>query len=384
MITEMTDKRGRRTLGLLIAVLVASIWLYHGLYNKLLHGEPRHLRIVQAIPMLAGANGELALVLVGAGEVCIAIWTLSGYRPYLCAGTQTAALLSMNVAELIWARPYLLAPAMLIPLNLIFLSLAWLSAVMRSNGLAALRRHPFPVEAHFDHCLVLTYAYPAEILRPLVPPGLTLDASDGFGFVAIAMVQTQALRPALLPPQAGQNFFLAGYRVFTKLHRHGRSFRGLRILRSDTNRRLMVAGGNLLTHYNYRLCSAEMTERDGKLEVKVQTRDGRGNLRVVADLAATEERLPAGSPFAGVHDALRFAGPLPRTFDFESETNSIISISAQRKDWQPRLVPVEVTLATFLETGPLSGAPGRLASAFYLRDIDYRWERGVRYPLSEV
>ena len=25
----------------------------------------------------------------------------------------------------------------------------------------------------------------------------------------------------------------------------------------------------------------------------------------------------------------------------------------------------------------------RLASAFYVRDIPYRWERGVRYPLAE-
>jgi hypothetical protein len=58
--------------------------------------------------------------------------------------------------------------------------------------LAWLKRHPMPIEAFFRHCLVLSYALPAEVLRPLLPPGLTLDTLHGFGFVAIAMVQAES------------------------------------------------------------------------------------------------------------------------------------------------------------------------------------------------
>ena len=50
-----------------------------------------------------------------------------------------------------------------------------------------LQRHPFAVEAHFQHVLVLTYAYPPDLLAPLVPPGLTLDTFDGWGFLAVAV-----------------------------------------------------------------------------------------------------------------------------------------------------------------------------------------------------
>jgi hypothetical protein len=32
-----------------------------------------------------------------------------------------------------------------------------------------LKRHPIPIRAFFRHCLVLTYAYPEPILRPLLP-----------------------------------------------------------------------------------------------------------------------------------------------------------------------------------------------------------------------
>lgn len=104
-----------------------------------------------------------------------------------------------------------------------------------------LKRHPLPVRAHFRYSLVLTYALPRAVLEPLLPPGLELDFYEDFGFVAIALVQTENLRPAFLPAAFGQNFFLSGYRIFTRYTtRAGRHLRGLRILRSDTNRRLIV------------------------------------------------------------------------------------------------------------------------------------------------
>src|SRR5262245_1457495 len=98
-----------------------------------------------------------------------------------------------------------------------------------------LKRHPFPVAAHFEHCLVLAYMLPRETLTPLLPPGLELDLFEDYGFVAIAMVQTRRLRPAFLPEVFGQDFFLTGYRIFARYTTpEGRCLRGLRILRSDT------------------------------------------------------------------------------------------------------------------------------------------------------
>ena len=50
------------------------------------------------------------------------------------------------------------------------------------------------------------------------------------------------------------------------------------------------------------------------------------------------------SPFANLEDARRFAGPLPYTFDYEPETNSIVMIKATRTRWEPAVEP----LAEFL------------------------------------
>ncbi len=207
------------------------------------------------------------------------------------------------------------------------------------NAWIWLQRHPIPVKAFFRHSLVLTYAFPRKVLEPLLPPGLTLDVHGNCGFVAIAMVQTEALRPIFCPRLLGQDFFLSGYRIFARYKTaSGRTLRGLRILRSDTNRKLMIFFGNRLTHYNYRLAEVKFQTANHRLEIGIKTSGGDADLHVVADLKEEAASPPVGSPFANLHEARLFAGPLPFTFDYEKETGSIVRIEGVRKDWKPRPV----------------------------------------------
>jgi uncharacterized protein DUF2071 len=278
----------------------------------------------------------------------------------------------------------LLWPAGLIPINLMFLSLAWVAACSRSgNVFTALKRHPIAVKAHFRHCLTLTYALPPDVLRRLLPPGLELETSGDYAFLAVALVQTESLRPSPVPKRLGQNFCLAGYRVFTTFTRpHGRRLRGLRILRSDADRLGMVLGGNLLTHYNYHRCHAKVDSSPRTVHFAVSSRDGHGTLDVVADLS--KPVLPAGSPFRSVREARRFAGPLPFTFDYERETRSIIAIRATRANWQPEPVSVDVRRISFFDQPVFHGCTPVLAAAFYVHDVDYCWEPGVRYAVDAL
>jgi len=377
-----TKDRTASLLAGLATAIVASVWLVHGLFNKLLHFSPRHLLIVQSVPGLAGSRGEAVLTAIGVFEVGIALWVLSGSAAGVCAAVQTVVLLTMNVVELSTARSLLLWPAGLIPINVLFLSLAWVAARSRSaNVFTILRRHPMAVTAYFRRCLTLTYALPPEVVRRLLPPGLDLETYDGHAFIAVALVQTRSLRPAGFPERLGQNFFLAGYRVFTTFRQSdGRRWRGLRILRSDADRLAMVIGGNLLTHYNYHRCTTTVEASAVRLHFSVSTSDDHGTLDVLADLSTAT--LPAGSPFQSVREARRFAGPLPFTFDYERETNAIIAIRATRANWQPDPVSVEVRRISFFDHPVFQGCTPVLAAAFYVHDIDYRWERGVRHPLG--
>lgn len=245
-----------------------------------------------------------------------------------------------------------------------------------------LKRHPIPITAYFDHCLALTYAFESSVLSPLLPPGLTLDQHEDMGFVAVALVQTRGLRPTFVPDGLGREFFLAGYRIFAK-HRSqdGITRRGLRILRSDTDRRAMAFFGNLLTHYNYQVAASRFLESEHSLRIEVDSHDGQGDLRITAHLGVDPERPPEGSPFRDHADARRFAGPLPWTFDYEKETHSIVRIKGVRSEWTPRPIRVDVDRLSFFDSEPFRNSDPVLASAFHLRGVPYRWERGIREPL---
>jgi hypothetical protein len=232
-----------------------------------------------------------------------------------------------------------------------------------------LRRHPISVSAHFRHSLVLAYALPAGVLEPLLPPTLEPDRHGDLGFAAAAFVQTERMRPSFLPPALGLDFFLGGYRIFVRVA--GRpSLRGLYIIRSDTDRRLLTVFGNALTSYRYRTVDASCRCEDGTLEILV-----RPGVRISADLSRRPAPLPPSSPFASLTEARRFAGPLPYTFHHEPETGLLLSVRGVRSSWNPEPVSVEIRELAFF-TAERFGEEPTLANAFYVGGIDYKWERG--------
>ncbi len=113
--------------------------------------------------------------------------------------------------------------------------------------LSTLKRHPFPVVARFDRVVAVSFAFPEEVLRAMVPRGLAIDSYEGLGFVTVALVWTRKLRPAGFGEFLGRDFFLSGTRIFTRLvDESGRRLRGLKIIRSETDKRTMVWAGTLL------------------------------------------------------------------------------------------------------------------------------------------
>jgi hypothetical protein len=246
-----------------------------------------------------------------------------------------------------------------------------------------LRRHLLPIQAHFDFSLVLTYAFPQDILQPLLPPGLSLNTYDGFGFLALAMVQTRELRPTFLPKALGQRFFLTGYRIFVCYHtQSGRRLRGLYILRSDADQASMVILGNLLTSYGYHKAEVDCSRTDQMLTIAVKTPQAKANVQVIADLSTRPASLPTKSPFPDLRIARQFAGPLPFTFSYESETQSMLRVEGVRQNWKPEPIHVDVVQATFLHQPPFNQfSEPKLANAFYLEHIPYCWKRGVREEL---
>jgi hypothetical protein len=70
---------------------------------------------------------------LGAVEVAIGLWVLSGAAPFLCALAQTILLVSLNVNGLIWSRHLIHDPRGMLVKNFAFLVLAWVAASIPSG-----------------------------------------------------------------------------------------------------------------------------------------------------------------------------------------------------------------------------------------------------------
>lgn len=112
----------------LIHVAVAGVWLYEGLWCKLLNGEPNQLRVVQALPRFSLNTANSLLKLIGVIEVAIAVWVLTGFTPIFCASAQTALILALNGGGIFWAGRIIHDPAGMLIKNFAFLVLVWVSA----------------------------------------------------------------------------------------------------------------------------------------------------------------------------------------------------------------------------------------------------------------
>lgn len=115
----------------LIRGAVAGVWLYEGLWCKLLGRDPNQLTIVEAVPRFGPKVGALFLKLLGLVELSMAIWVLSGIAKVPCAIAQTLLLVSLNANGILWARKLIHDPTGMVVKNFAFLVLAWVAASVR-------------------------------------------------------------------------------------------------------------------------------------------------------------------------------------------------------------------------------------------------------------
>jgi hypothetical protein len=121
----MTPASERRV-HLALRILIGSVWVFHGLYSKLLDGIPRHRLIVARV--LGDELAAVATAAIGVLEILLGVWAVSHRLPRACAAVQTAAIVAMNSLEIARAPDLLVsAPGMLL-LNAAFLAIGWYSA----------------------------------------------------------------------------------------------------------------------------------------------------------------------------------------------------------------------------------------------------------------
>ena len=237
-----------------------------------------------------------------------------------------------------------------------------------------LKNHPFSVSAFFDRSTVLTFAVDKAQIQSLIPDCLELDTwQDIWAFIAVALVQTKNLRPKGTPKLLGNDFFLIGYRIFVRYRTtYGKRLRGLYIIKSETDKKKMAFFGNIFTHYNYTTTDINAIE-----DIDSRTYSStKSNFHFEINKQSAEVALPSQSPFTQWKEARRFAGPLPFTFTYNEDENSVLIIEGVRTNWKPKPIEVMNYKFAFLDTLNLENMV--LANAFEITNIPYLWKKGKK------
>jgi hypothetical protein len=236
----------------------------------------------------------------------------------------------------------------------------------------SIKNHPFAVQTFFRSSLVLTYAVPKEELKDMIPACLELDTlNDQWAFIAVALVDTKNLRPKGFPAFMGNDFILAGYRIFVRYtNNKGKRLRGLYILKSETNSKKMSFFGNIFTHYNYTTTDIKFETSNEKIFVFSKKSD----LDIEVIINKPDILLPLNSPFLDWKEARRFAGPLPFTFTYNDKTKEVLIIEGVRENWTPGPVEIIKSKVGFISQIGLNGIVP--ANAFIIKNIPYYWKKG--------
>jgi hypothetical protein len=109
---------------------VAAVWLYEGLWCKILGRVRSQVDVVTAVPRLGPRFGVPFLKMLGVVEISLAVWVMTGIAPGLCAIAQTSLLFVLNANGLMWARHIIHEPAGMVVKNIAFLVLVWVGGAI--------------------------------------------------------------------------------------------------------------------------------------------------------------------------------------------------------------------------------------------------------------
>jgi uncharacterized membrane protein YphA (DoxX/SURF4 family) len=109
-------------------LILASIWLYHGLWNKLISPAAHHVAVVEQIGSLGPLTPRMFLTMIGLGETLLGLGTASGWLFRFVALFQIVLVVTMNAIGIMFASKAIADPVALVFQNLPFLACAALVA----------------------------------------------------------------------------------------------------------------------------------------------------------------------------------------------------------------------------------------------------------------
>jgi uncharacterized membrane protein YphA (DoxX/SURF4 family) len=129
----VTEFAAPRRAAAVVRAGVAAVWLYEGLWRKLIRTDPAQVSIVAGVPGLPDRYAVAALRGIGVAETALGAWVLTGAAPRLAASAQTGLLCGMNAGGLLFAGQHIARPRRMLAGNAVLLAAAWSLAGQRER-----------------------------------------------------------------------------------------------------------------------------------------------------------------------------------------------------------------------------------------------------------
>lgn len=232
-------------------------------------------------------------------------------------------------------------------------------------------------------CAILYYRTPADSLKKILPPGLSLLTHNNWAFWSIVACRVDELRPGFLPSFMGIRYNQIAYRlmVTAKTKTEG-EIKGLYFVRTDVNHIHAAKMGNFFSDFNYHQSKITFFRNNSSVTCDVIGQVGApGNAKISLSYS-NEWFQPKDSCFSSGQEAASFFGvppsnlvPMP-----DGKTLSVARAIPDNEKWTPQ--PVTVHEASFAYLNHLKQTQTVLESALYVNQVRYNWEFGGKLPLA--
>ncbi len=87
-----------------LRLMLGAIWLYNGLWLKILAVSPEHLAVVSGLNLGGWVEPQRLLTLIGAGETLLALGIWSGLFNHLVSWFQLGVLVAINTVAVLFSH----------------------------------------------------------------------------------------------------------------------------------------------------------------------------------------------------------------------------------------------------------------------------------------
>ena len=220
--------------------------------------------------------------------------------------------------------------------------------------------------------LLVNYRVDPAALESILPSRFRPKLHDGHAIAGICLIRLEGIRPRLFPAWAGITSENAAHRIAVRwTDADGSEKEGVFIPRRDTGSLPNHLAGGRIFPGEHHLADFDITDRDGRIDLSIQSRDQSMRIRLAAREAAGFSN---NSCFRSLEESSAFFEPGSVGFSVTRDCCRLDGIRLETHRWKVGSLSVERVESSFFDD-PATFPPGSAVfdHALIMRDIPHDW-----------